>query len=197
MIIAKDEGKSFELMPAGTVQAVCYAVWDLGKQKVVWNNEEKIQKKVIIAWETTHTMKNEGEYFGKRMVVSKRYTNMLFEKATLCKDIESWRGKAFTKEEKEGFDLETLVGVNCLLSIVHNDSKGKTYANVSNVSQIMAGQKKLIPENNKEAPEWVRKIQGSDTEKSKKIYDTSKTGERIEFMDKLDDDNDVPFEPPS
>ena len=192
MIIAKDEGKCFDLISAGTVQAVCYAVWDLGRQKVTWNNETKTQWKIIIAWETTHIIENEGKYKGKRMVVSKRYTNSLNEKASLCKDLESWRGNAFTEEERKGFDLEKLIGVNCLLSIVHNESNGKTYANVNNVSNVMAGQEKLMPENTIEAPEWVQKIQANPVEKTtKNMFDTSNSEQRIEFMDK---DNDMPWE---
>ena len=160
MIIAKDEGKDFEKIPAGTVQAVCYAVWDLGKQKGEWQGNEKIQHKIIIAWETTHKMQGEGEYKGKRMVINKQYTLSLFENANLCTDLESWRTKTFTEEEKKGFDIEKLINVNCLLSIIHKDSKGKTYANVKSVSPLMAGQEKLVPENKPDKiPEWVQKLQ--------------------------------------
>ncbi len=54
-IVAKTNGeKEFQKLPlpeAGTTQAVCCAVWDLGLQKTSYAGQEKIQHKVIIAWE--------------------------------------------------------------------------------------------------------------------------------------------------
>ncbi len=188
MIIAKDDGNTFELIPKGTVQAVCYAVWDLGNQKTVWNNETKVQHKIIIAWETTHKMQNEGEYKDKRMVITKNYTLSLYENAKLCMDLESWRSKSFTEEEKKGFDVEKLIGINCLLGIIHNKSKnnGKTYANVSSVSPIMKGQEKLIPENTLDKiPEWVTNLQANN--QSDKTYDTTKPGVAQTVVNKIDE----------
>jgi hypothetical protein len=54
MIKVKDDGKSFPLIPAGSVAGVCNAVWDIGFQKTTFNGEDKIQHKIIINWETTH-----------------------------------------------------------------------------------------------------------------------------------------------
>ena len=69
MIIAKEPENigNFE-RPTGTFQAVCYAVWDIGMQKTVYNGKEKEQHKVIIAWELDKIIENDGEYKGKRYV---------------------------------------------------------------------------------------------------------------------------------
>ncbi|MHA1379626.1 MAG: hypothetical protein ACTSRG_14730 [Candidatus Helarchaeota archaeon] len=45
----------------------------------------------------------------------------LHAKATMRKFLESWRGKKFTKEELEGFDLQKILGKPCQLQIIHSD----------------------------------------------------------------------------
>ena len=56
---------------------------------------------------------------GKPFLISRRYSLSLHEKSSLRRDLESWRGRAFTQEELRGFDLEVLIGVGCLVSVVH------------------------------------------------------------------------------
>jgi hypothetical protein len=155
---SENEG-NFERIPAGTHQAVCYAVWDLGYQKTVWNGQEKVQRKVVISWEIDKKITNEGEYKGKRFVISNRYTLSLSEKANLRKHLESWSGKSFKEYEQTGYDLEQLIGKNCLLNIVHEEKNGKTYANISGVMAVPAGTNPLVAENGTEPPDWVKKIQ--------------------------------------
>lgn len=160
LYVKKPDNKgSFELMPAGIYQAVCYGVWDLGNQKTVWNGQEKTQHKVVISWEINKTIESEGEYKGKRFVISNRYTFSLSEKSNLRKHLESWSGQSLKEYEDKGFDLEQLIGKNCMISIIHNEKGDKTYANVSAVLGCPDGTQKMIPENTTEPPEWVKKIQ--------------------------------------
>jgi hypothetical protein len=73
--------------------------------------------------------------------VSKFYTLSLNEKANLRKDLESWRGKAFSDAEIEnGFDIEKLIGANCYLNIAQND-KGKSV--ISAINPLPKGMEKL------------------------------------------------------
>lgn len=198
-IIAK-KGGEFQLASAGSHEAVCCAVWDLGYQSRVWNNQEDIVKQVTIAWEIAETIKDEkSKYYGKRLVISKRYTNSLGSKANLRKDLESWRGRGFAKEELEGFDLERLIGVNCLLSVVHNGSNNNTYANVTAIMKTMNGKEKMIAENPKDfCPDWVKKIQAkaipeeSEHQSQEPDVDTSKL-DNDEANNSFDPDNEVPF----
>jgi hypothetical protein len=176
MIIAKkpeNEGK-FEMIPAGTHQAVCYAVWDIGKQTVKWDNETKQQHKIIVSWEIKETMKTKGEYFGKRFVINNRYTLSLGNKAKLREHLISWRGQEFTAEEEKSFDIEKLIGVNCYLSVTHNKSKdgSKTYANISAIMKLPPGIELMKPENGTEPPEWVQKLQGASTvQAAQEVFD--------------------------
>jgi hypothetical protein len=163
-LYAKNSGEDFEKCPEGTIQAVCIAVYDLGMQKTNFQDKKGkdiIQHKVIIRWEIDAEMQK-GEYAGERFNISKRYTLSLNEKANLRKDLEGWRGKAFTDDEvKKGFDIYNLVGLNCNLSIVHEKGKdGSVYANVKAVSGLVKGQKKLSQETDTDkTPEWVTKLQ--------------------------------------
>jgi len=161
-IIAKNNEKEFPKFPlpeAGTVQAVCCGVWDIGLQAHEYKGEKKIKHDVIIAWELAELINSpESEYHGKPYMLSKTYTLSLGEMANLRKDLESWRGKPFTDEEiNHGFDVEILYGVNCLIGVKHTEKSGKTYANVSAILPLAKGMEKLTPVRTKdeEAPKWV------------------------------------------
>lgn len=62
----------------------------------------------------------------------------MHEKATLRKDLESWRGRKFTQAEIENFPgLKTVLGKPCMLNVVHSDD-GK-HANIGAVLPLPAG----------------------------------------------------------
>jgi hypothetical protein len=128
-IIAK--GQDFENPEPGTHVARCYRVIDLGTQfNERWNTR---QRKTLIGWELPNDMMKDGTPF----LIACRYTVSLSEKAYLRRDLESWRGRKFTAEELQGFDLDNVVGVPCLLGIVISEDG---YANVTSVAPMMKGQ---------------------------------------------------------
>lgn len=179
MIIAKDNGAggNYEPIPAGTIQAVCYGIWDIGMQESAFGKKNKI----IIGWEVNQRIdKPESEYHNKRLVISKTYTLSLNEKATLSIDLEGWRGKKFTDEEKKGFDVEKVIGVNCLLNIVHDEKNGKVYANIKSVSKLMAGMPLLKAEIPNTPPEWVVKKMNGVTQEVPK-QEVQKQSPAIQF----------------
>ena len=149
MIIAKQSSNStsdFKLPPAGSFLARLYRIIDIGTQTTEWMGKKKMQRKIIAMFEL-HGEDNDGQPLqtaeGKPLIVSKRYTLSLDEKATLRKDLEAWRGKAFTQEELDGFNLEVLLGKCCMVNITHSSYEGKEYANISGISQVPAALKKL------------------------------------------------------
>ena len=148
MIIAKQtsSGSDFKLPPAGSFLASLYRIIDIGTQTTEWMGKKKMQRKIIAMFEL-HGEDNDGQPLqtaeGKPLIVSKRYTLSLDEKATLRKDLEAWRGKAFTQEELDGFNLEVLLGKCCMVSITHSTYDGKEYANIAGISQVPAALKKL------------------------------------------------------
>lgn len=132
--VSAGSSASFTPCPQGVHQAVCVDVVDMGNLEVVWNGTKKVQHKVRIVWQVEELMDD-----GKPFLVQKRYTASLHEKAQLRKDLESWRGRAFTEDELKSFDLERLLGVNALLNVVQATRDGKTFANVTAVMPMKKG----------------------------------------------------------
>ena len=175
----------FPPIEPGTYPAVCSAIIDIGEQYS--EKFDKATHKVILQWEIpSETI--ETEEGQKTRVQSETFTLSLNEKAALRKVLESWRGKQFTDEELKRFDLRNILGVGCLITIIHKDSpNGNTYANVSSVSKLPKGfpapAGTIIPwsfdlddpdaiEKLAELPEWLQKrIQASEEYKA---YQTKK-----------------------
>jgi hypothetical protein len=144
-IIAKSngDGQSFEPAPAGTHQAVCVDVIDIGMKPNKFKSGA-LQHKVDVVWQIADTRDD-----GKRFALYKRYTLSLNEKATLRHDLESWRGKKFTRDEEMGFDVESVIGANCLINVQHapgTSDPNKVFANVVSVMPLLKGMPKLAPE---------------------------------------------------
>jgi len=121
-----------DLPTSGLHQALCIDVYDAGFTETSWGPKEK----TMIVWELTE---KHPEYQGP-FRVNRKYTTSLHEKSNMSKDLESWRGKGFTDQErKEGVDLEKLIGVGCHLNIIHhlNEQTGITYANVAAIMPLV------------------------------------------------------------
>ena len=130
-IIAK-RSASFNPAPEGPQQAVCVDVIDLGMEEEQWGDgDAKMKPKVRLMW---HSVEIDPETKKPYSIVEK-YTLSLHEKAKLRAVLEAWRGRKFTDEEAEGFDVETLLGVNAYISIVHN----KQWANISAIMPLPKG----------------------------------------------------------
>ena len=184
-IVSKPDEKL--LTPAGTHQAVCSGVWDLGIQKISYKGIDKLRHQIYFRWELNEIIKEEGKYEGKRYVCGKKYTAILASKAHLYKDLVSWRGKPFSAEELEGFDLDKVLGANCLISIIHNETPDRTFANVDAVMPLAKGMIKMVPELTNDPPEWVTKAiavqykgseesQGQSGYNAEEAYDAAQGG---------------------
>jgi hypothetical protein len=134
-IIAKRANSTFTPAPEGPQQAVCVDIVDLGVVEHEWKGKKKTDPMVRIVWHSAEINPETDQPYE----ISNRYTNSLGEKANLRKHLEAWRGRAFTEEELDGFDLETVIGVNAFISIVQNISKGKTYANIAAIMKLPKG----------------------------------------------------------
>jgi hypothetical protein len=162
-IIARNNGKAYEPLPIGVVQAVCAFVEDIGTHETTFQGKPIQKHQVVVCWEINAQMTN-GEYAGKRFMVSKFYTLSLNEKANLRKDLENWRGKAFTEEELAGFDVERLKGINCMLNIVeYKKLDGTTSQRPSAIMPCIKGLEKMIPENTT-VPAWIDEMRNNSLE---------------------------------
>jgi hypothetical protein len=143
-------GSTTPPIPAGTYQAVCYSVVDLGTHTGDYMGQQKRQHKIRITWEVpSERMKitKDGQELDLPRVIGKSYTLSLHEKSSLFADLTSWRGKAFTPDELKCFDVYNVLKANCLLTIVAGKSNdGKPFAKVSSLGGLMKGMKRLEPE---------------------------------------------------
>lgn len=148
-IIAKvsGDGKTFEPAPVGVHQAVCVDVVDLGVLEVTYAGQTKKQHKVNLAWQISEDRED-----GKPFLVFKRYTLSLHEKAGLRKDLESWLGRKFGRDEELGFDVESVIGKNCLLNVTHNQQADRTYANVVSIMPLQKNMPTMT------SRDYVRKV---------------------------------------
>lgn len=132
-------GGDFKRTPPGNYLARCYRVIDLGTQKTSYKGKDKWARKVLFGWEI-HDEDAEGNPLvmedGKPMAVSSRYTLSLGDNAHMKKMLESWRGKSFTEEELNGFDVKAVLGAWCMVNITHRQEDGKTYEDVSTVTPV-------------------------------------------------------------
>ena len=81
------------------------------------------------------------------LTITKDYTVSLNEKANLRKDLAAWRGKDFTDEEAEGFDVSKLLGVYAMVNVTHKaNAKGKIRANISGLSPLPSALRASKPE---------------------------------------------------
>lgn len=136
LLATAGDSKEFELCPPGNHVARCYSVVDLGYQDTEWQGVHKSVRKVRISWELPNELMDDGRPFS----VSANYTLSLGEKANLRRDLQSWRGRAFTEEELRGFDIESVAGVPAMVNVVHNTGRdGRTYANVGSISPLPKG----------------------------------------------------------
>jgi hypothetical protein len=145
-IIAKESGGSFTPAPTGLHQAICCDVVDLGEIKTSWEGKERTSHKVRLVFEIDEEMPDGG-----RFTVNRRYTLSLGERAALRKDLDSWRGRAFNAEELKGFDLEKLIGVNCMVNVNHEVREGSTWANITAITPLAKGMQKMTI-----SPKYVR-----------------------------------------
>ena len=185
-IIVSDSGKEYQKPSIGMVQGVCRGIWDIGLQKGSWEGKEIVQPKIIISWEIDEIMAD-GEFKGKRFTVNGFYTKSLSPKGRLRPLLESWRGRPFTDEELKGFDIETIIGANCLLNLGENAS-GKV--SVLSVNPLMKNTQKMIPELTADMPDWVKTIKSKAVDKE---LAHSHEPERCDVVDANRENENIPF----
>lgn len=132
-------GGDFAPPPAGSLPAICYRFLDLGTQEKSFKGESKSLHQIMLSFE----IKDEDAVMedGRPMTIHARYTWSMHEKATLRQVLESWRGKKFQDSDfgEGGFDVRKLLGVPCLLTVVHTEKDGKVYANIKAISKLPKG----------------------------------------------------------
>ena len=188
LIAKKKAGTQVPPMEAGTYIAVCVGVVDIGEQKSdLYNN---YASQVIFIFEIPSArILVDGE--DKPRWLSEFYRVSLNEKANLAKMLTSWRGKAFTEEEADGFDLSTMLGRACQLQVLEVARKDGTPCNrIAGVFGLPKGFPEPTPENPlllysiedgenevySQLPEWIRDKISKSVEWQREHNGTDKIG---------------------
>lgn len=134
--------------PEGLHPAVCVDVTAPEEVETQFGTKTKI----TIKWQTA----TRDEASGERYLVSARYTLSLNEKSYLRRDLETWRGRSFTREElytPPGFDVLSIVGAPCQVMVKHKMSdQGLTFADVASVAPAAAGADPIAAEHYEREP---------------------------------------------
>lgn len=197
---AKDTGGGgdFKKVPPGTHIAVCNMVINLGEHPTAYQGQDTgLKPQVYIRWETPHE-RIEYEVDGVEkegpLSIGKTYTLSLSEKANLRKDLEAWRGKPFTQEQLDGFDVDAVLGSCCQIIVAHRESGGKEYANVTGIAGWPKGMDRVEAENElisyaadntaqyDELPKWIKEKLGNSQPTNESAASNSD-----------DFDDDIPF----
>lgn len=201
LTISANSARSYEPIAEGTHVAICFGLIDIGLQ---YNEKYKNSaEKVIILWELPD---QQIEIDGKLQprIFSKEYTASLREKAILLRDLNAWRGRSFTEEELEAFDLRDVLGVPCFIQINHTERNGKKYANMASIMSLPKGVQRPVGTMEQisfdmdtsplseieKLPKWIQdKIRNSETYLAR----VGAQNEEAEFTELDDDDGELPF----
>ncbi len=172
IIASRGSGTEFTPHPEGQYPAVCVDVHDLGILEVRYQDTVKRVHKIDIHFYAGERKDDEAR---TPLLARSRFTLSLHPQSRLRPFLENWRGKRFTTEEEQGFDVEKLVGVGAVINIQHVERDGQVYANVIGIMRLPKGM---------EAPEvpadYVRFCDRDD----------AANGRRDPFQP---DDDDLPF----
>lgn len=213
---SKGGATDFKPLPAGSHFAVCDQIIDLGIQPGS-DRYPSPKHKVYIRWQVPkqrveYTDKSGQKKEGPR-VIGKEYTASMHENANLRVDLVSWRGRDFTDDEAENFDVSKILGLGCLISVVHSSKGGKTYANIASIAGMPEGMPSpkaegdLIlfdptrqPKEEADAifaklPEWLqKKINGQIREEDRSQESSDPRDKDYGFGDGTEiTDDDIPF----
>ena len=207
-----NKGGEFERCPAGVHLARCYRIVDLGTQKSEYMGQAKFLHKVMIGWEIHGTDDSDKPIRmadGRPFAVFKNFTLSWSENSNLRKSLQQWRGKPFSPEEMRKFDLESILGVWAMLSIVESQGNdGKTYTNVDSITPVPAVIRKqgLPPGVNKvemfslEEPDMTLFETFSDNLKARiqsspewMKLDVKQFPSRTSVPEPLEEEEDIPF----
>ena len=127
-------------LAGGTYLGICIGIIDIGEQynQNFKNYADKLMLLFEIAGETVNV---DGE--DKPRWLSREYTASLNEKAALYKHLVAWRSRDFTESELDtdgdGFDIESMLGKPCMLTVIVKDGDNGTYNRIENIAALPKG----------------------------------------------------------
>lgn len=156
----------------GMHPGICVGLYDIGTHVDQVFNKKK--RKYVIEFELPAAdpkTLEDGSVVPRTL--STTVTASMHPKGMLRPLLEGWRGKTFTEEEANSYDISKILGKPAQLNVVHDSKNGKTYANIKTVNPAPKGSNltpKITPATwsvtrlddaseleQVDIPEWVKK----------------------------------------
>lgn len=137
---AQNDGAS-SIAPSGTHVARCYQIIHIGTIADSFQGEPRMVNKVRIVFELPDCLTVFNQDKGEQPYsIGQDFTVSMHEKSGLRKFVQTWLGKSMTDREANDFDISTLLGRDCMLTVMHKESnQGKVFANIQGISSLMKG----------------------------------------------------------
>ena len=172
MKVTAKKQKEVAIAPEGVFFARCIRIIDLGTQTVNFEGSSSEKRQIQFSFELLSEKHVFDPEIGEQpfIVHSKTLTLSLHRKSALRSLLESWSGKKIP--ETGEVDIDSFLGKECQVQVVHNEYNGNTYANISGVLSVAKGMKVPPAENEalmislepdefkqdafEKLPEWLR-----------------------------------------
>jgi len=136
-------GNDRQLPPAGTHRAVLYKLINLGTLTTEYKGQKKKQHKIRLFWELSDKMveyEKDGEKIKAPFSVGGKFTFSLGDQSHLYPIVTGMIGQGLTEDERWNFDIESLLGMSCLVSVVHDKTQdGISFAKIASTSPLIEG----------------------------------------------------------
>ncbi len=144
LIAKENSGPDIPLIDENVYMARCAGVIDLGTHTNEYQGETYDKRDVVYFFEVASErieLEIDGEKRDLPRWVHWRGTNSLGDRAAMRPLIEGWRGRAFTKEERQGFNLEPLPGLPVQIQVLHKVGpiSGRTRAVITQMMPVPKG----------------------------------------------------------
>lgn len=152
----QSSGPDITTLAEGTYQGVISGAWYIGKHENNFDPQNiTVNERIMFNIEVNELIEDEGDYKGKRYTVLKEINIPKYfgDKATLVHLASAAFGKKLVAKDFEGFDTDTLIGKNIMIS-TGLTSGGK--AKVTSFSMLMKGMQTILPELSSDMPDWVK-----------------------------------------
>ena len=163
--------KKYELCPEGSYQACLTRAYYCGTHVNKFDVKNPPQKKIVFVFELDEPLADgSGNH-----VMSTTVTFSLNEKSGLTKLLKPVMGSKYPDKPGQNLDINGLLDMRDMLGVNHTTKDEKTYANISNLSQVPRGMVPFVPtmdafvwsyddSADTRVPEWVAKFAGECNE---------------------------------
>jgi hypothetical protein len=125
---------NFKPVPEGPHPAILYSLIDMGTQPGTYQGKPSNPKRKIAMRFELHGEDTKLDD-GRPMSIGKTFTLSSSPKGNLRPFMEGWRGKAFTDEDFEAFDLQNMLQKPAIVTVVEDGE----YRVINGISRLIAG----------------------------------------------------------